>query len=99
MPDLRYLGGFQMKSQPFDSIDFKELRSVSGRLNVTAPDSEAVAGVGVGVGAHVLFPKLKDAGAVHIDAGWDLYVAPHPPPLPPAIKFLHVFHRDLFYSG
>jgi hypothetical protein len=82
MPDLQYLGGLQMKSQPFDSIDFKELRGVSGRLNVTAPGSET----GAGAGAHVLFPKLKDAGAVHIDAGAVLYVAPRPPPLPLSIK-------------
>ncbi|KAL2856753.1 hypothetical protein BJX68DRAFT_191371 [Aspergillus pseudodeflectus] len=65
MPDLQYLGGFQMKSQAVDSIYFKELRSVSGRLNVTAQGSET----GASAGAHVLFPKLKDAGAVHIEAG------------------------------
>jgi hypothetical protein len=39
--------------------------AVNWRLNVMAPGSEAMAGAG----AHVLLPKLKDAGAVYINTG------------------------------
>ncbi|KAL3442986.1 hypothetical protein BJX65DRAFT_211745 [Aspergillus insuetus] len=75
MPDLQYLGGFQMNSRPFDSIWFEELRGVTGKINVTAPGSEAFAGAS----PQAIFPKLKDAGAVFVDAGWVLYVVVVPP--------------------
>jgi hypothetical protein len=69
-----------MNSRPFNSISFKELRSVSGRLNVTALGSEAF----TGAETQILFPKMEDAGAVFVDAGWVLYVA-IALPLPPRL--------------
>ncbi|KAJ0414800.1 hypothetical protein BJY00DRAFT_294475 [Aspergillus carlsbadensis] len=66
MPDLQHLGGLQTNARPFDSIWFDELQSVSGRIDIVAPGGEP------GAAADVTFPRMKDAGAVSIEAGWTL---------------------------
>jgi hypothetical protein len=69
MPDLQYLGGLQTNGRSFErGVYFEQLRSIAGKLEILSR--------GAAAGASISFPKMEDAGAVSVDAGGVVYVAP-----------------------